>query len=123
MRRIRNLDDIATGLDALMTIDPRLQAIRLVAGDDIWLSPFYQRDSAVISVHMYAGMPYAEYFAGCEAIFRNHRGRPHWGKMHSLGARELQDMYPQWDRFHAVRRQLDPAGLFMNDHLTHLFGR
>ncbi len=95
---------------------------RVVAGDDIWLSPFYQRDSAVISVHMYAGMPYAEYFAGCEAIFRNHRGRPHWGKMHNLGARELQDMYPQWHRFHALRRQLDPTGLFMNDHLTHLFG-
>jgi hypothetical protein len=55
---------------------------RVVAADDIWLSPFYQRDSAVISVHMYAGMPYDEYFAGCEAIFRNHRGRPHWGKMH-----------------------------------------
>ncbi len=95
---------------------------RVVAGDDIWLSPFYQRDSAVISVHMYAGMPEGEYFAGCEAIFRNHRGRPHWGKMHSLTARELQDMYPQWSRFHAVRKQLDPHGLFMSDYLTRIFG-
>jgi len=95
---------------------------RVVAADDIWLSPFYQRDSAVISVHMYAGMPFDEYFAGCEAIFRNHRGRPHWGKMHGLGARELQDMYPMWSRFHEIRRQLDPGGMFMNDHLTHLFG-
>jgi FAD-linked oxidoreductase len=95
---------------------------RVVAADDIWLSPFYQRDSAVISVHMYAGMPFDEYFAGCEAIFRNHRGRPHWGKMHSLTAHELRDMYPQWDRFHAVRHQLDPQGLFMNDHLNRIFG-
>ena len=95
---------------------------RVVAADDIWMSPFYQRDSAVISVHMYAGMPFDEYFAGCEAVFRNHRGRPHWGKMHSLTARELQDMYPQWGRFHAVRRQLDPGGMFMNDHLTRIFG-
>ena len=95
---------------------------RVVAGDDIWLSPFYQRDSAVISVYMYAGMPFDAYFAGCEAIFRNHRGRPHWGKMHTLTARELQDMYPQWSRFHAVRQQLDPRGLFMNDHLTRIFG-
>jgi FAD-linked oxidoreductase len=95
---------------------------RVVAGDDIWLSPFHQRDSAVISVHMYAGMPHEEYFRGCEAIFRNHRGRPHWGKMHSLTARELRDMYPQWDRFHAVRRRLDPRGMFMNDHLRRIFG-
>jgi hypothetical protein len=33
MQRIRNLDDIATGLDALMIIDPRLQAIRDAAGE------------------------------------------------------------------------------------------
>lgn len=95
---------------------------RVVAGDDIWLSPFYQRDSAVISVHMYAGMPYREFFAGCEAIFRNHRGRPHWGKLHDLSAREFQDMYPQWHRFHAIRRQLDPKGVFMSEYLRRIFG-
>jgi len=32
MQRIRNLDDIAAGLDALMTIDPRLEPIRAAAG-------------------------------------------------------------------------------------------
>jgi FAD/FMN-containing dehydrogenase len=31
-------------------------------------------------------------------------------------------MYPQWGRFHAVRRQLDPGGMFMNDHLGRIFG-
>lgn len=95
---------------------------RAVAADDIWLSPFYQRASAVISVHMYVGMPYKTYFDGCEAIFRNHHGRPHWGKMHSLTARELRDMYPMWDRFHAVRRQLDPNRVFMSEYLTRVFG-
>ena len=40
MQRIRNLDDIAMGLDALMTIDPRLEAIRAAAGDlPLRLSP------------------------------------------------------------------------------------
>lgn len=95
---------------------------RAVAADDIWLSPFYQRASAVISVHMYVGMPYAQYFDGCEAIFRNHHGRPHWGKMHSRTTRELRDLYPMWDRFHAVRRQLDPGGVFMSDYLRRVFG-
>lgn len=95
---------------------------RVVAGDDIWLSPFYRRDSAVISVHQYASMPYHDYFAGCEAIFRNHRGRPHWGKLHTLGPHDLQDMYPEWHRFHEVRRRLDPRGMFLNDHLARIFG-
>lgn len=95
---------------------------RVVAADDIWLSPFYRRDSAVISVHMYAGMPYQEYFAGCESIFRNHRGRPHWGKIHTLTSHDLKDMYPEWHRFHDLRRRLDPNGMFLNDHLTRIFG-
>src|SRR3546814_2564760 len=56
---------------------------RYVKGDDIWLSPFYGRDTAAISVHQYQGMDYREYFAGAEAIFRNHGGRPHWGKIRS----------------------------------------
>ena len=62
-------------------------------------------------------MPYESYFAGREAIFRNHRGRPRWGKIHDLGARDLRDMYPQWERFQEIRRQLDPKGVFLNDHL------
>src|SRR3546814_5335425 len=33
---------------------------RYVKGDDIWLSPFYGRDTAAISVHQYQGMDYRE---------------------------------------------------------------
>jgi L-gulonolactone oxidase len=94
---------------------------RYVRGDDIWLSPFYQRDSAAISVHQYVGMDYEPYFRGAEAIFRSHGGRPHWGKMHSLSARELAPLYPRWDDFQRLRQSLDPRGVFMNPLLTRLF--
>jgi FAD-linked oxidoreductase len=95
---------------------------RYVAADDIWLSPFYQRESAALAVHMYRGMPFQAFFDGAEAIFRNHGGRPHWGKLHSLTAKELAPLYPMWDQFRAVRRRLDPGGLFLNGHLRGLFG-
>jgi FAD-linked oxidoreductase len=95
---------------------------RYVAADDIWLSPFYQRDSVAISVHQYVGMAHQEYFAAAEAIFRNHGGRPHWGKMHNLAARELAEMYPRWNDFQRVRKQLDPRGLFSNALLRRWFG-
>ena len=95
---------------------------RYVQGDDIWLSPFFGRDSVAISVHQYQGMDFRPYFDGAEAIFRNHGGRPHWGKMHSLGATDLAGMYPHWDDFHALRRRLDPQGVFMNPYLQTLFG-
>ena len=95
---------------------------RLVAPDDIWLSPFEGRPSCTIAVHQYARQDWKPYFAGIEAIFRNHRGRPHWGKHHTRSAAELAGLYPRWDDFHAVRRRLDPKGRFLNAYLRELFG-
>ncbi len=95
---------------------------RTIKGDDIWLSPFQGRDSVSISIHQYAKQPYRRLFDGVEAIFRNYGGRPHWGKLHTLTARELAPLYPHWDDFQAVRRRLDPKGLFLTPYLARLFG-
>jgi FAD-linked oxidoreductase len=95
---------------------------RFVRADDIYLSPASGRDSAYIAVHMYKGMAYRAYFDAAEAILRAYGGRPHWGKMHSLTARELRPLYPRWDDFQAMRRRLDPAGLFLNAYLRTLLG-
>ena len=35
--------------------------------------------------------------------------------------REPISLYPCWDRFQKLRQDLDPDGLFMNEHLAHLF--
>ncbi|HEX7775233.1 MAG TPA: D-arabinono-1,4-lactone oxidase [Parvibaculum sp.] len=95
---------------------------RYVAADDIWLSPFYQRDSVTISVHQYHRQPYARLFAGAEEIFARYEGRPHWGKLHTRGAAELSKLYPKWEEFQAVRRRLDPSGKLLNKHLKRIFG-
>jgi FAD-linked oxidoreductase len=95
---------------------------RYVRGDNIPLSPAYGRDSCYIAVHQYRGMPYRGYFATIEAIFRRRGGRPHWGKIHTRTSRELQELYPEWDRFMAARRALDPEGRFLNAYLQQLFG-
>lgn len=95
---------------------------RYVAADDIWLSPFYQRDSVTISVHQYHRQPYDKLFAGVEAIFARYEGRPHWGKLHSLTAPQLSQLYPRWDDFLAVRKRLDPTGKFLNPYLRQIFG-
>ena len=95
---------------------------RYVRGDDIFLSPASGRDSAYIAVHMYRGMPYREYFAAVEAIFRDFGGRPHWGKLHTRTAAELAELYPDWERFQAARRRLDPDGVFQNEYLKELLG-
>lgn len=95
---------------------------RTLAADDVWLSPAYRRDSVTLSVHQGAGLPFREFFADAEAVFRNHQGRPHWGKWHSADATSLSRLYPRWDEFHGLRRELDPEGRFLNAYLRELFG-
>jgi FAD-linked oxidoreductase len=93
---------------------------RYVARDDVWLSMFHARDGCSISVHQYADEDEAAYFAAVEPIFWKYEGRPHWGKLHSLGARELAALYPQLRAFTELRRELDPEGRLLNDHLRRL---
>ena len=95
---------------------------RYVAADDLFLSPFYERDSALIDAQQFHGMPYEGYFRGCEAIFRKYGGRPHLGKIHHCDHSQLQALFPGWDDFNRVRRQLDPGGVFMTPYLRGLLG-
>jgi FAD/FMN-containing dehydrogenase len=94
---------------------------RTVRADDIPLSPACGRETVTISIHQAANLPYRAFFADAEAIFRNHYGRPHWGKLHGYTARDLRDGYPQWDTFLATRARLDPAGRFLNPYLRQFF--
>ncbi|WP_068829043.1 D-arabinono-1,4-lactone oxidase [Pseudomonas sp. BMS12] len=95
---------------------------RYVQADDIPLSMFEGRDSCAISVHQHYAMDHHNFFAAIEPIFWKYQGRPHWGKLHSLGARQLQALYPRWKEFTEVRQALDPQGRFVNAHLAGLFG-
>jgi FAD/FMN-containing dehydrogenase len=67
-------------------------------------------------------MDHHNYFAAVEPIFWKHGGRPHWGKLHNLGARQLSALYPRWKEFTEVRAALDPQGKFLNGHLRTVFG-
>ncbi|MDH1065586.1 D-arabinono-1,4-lactone oxidase [Pseudomonas sp. GD03985] len=95
---------------------------RYVKADDIPLSMFEGRDSCAISVHQHYAMDHHNFFAAIEPIFWKYQGRPHWGKLHSLGARQLEALYPRWKEFTEVRQALDPRGRFVNAHLAGIFG-
>ncbi|MFM7411375.1 MAG: D-arabinono-1,4-lactone oxidase, partial [Actinomycetota bacterium] len=96
--------------------------VRFTAGDDLFLSTANGRESAYVAVHMYKGTPFEAYFREVEAIMRGLGGRPHWGKMHFLGADELAPLYPEWSAFLAARRELDPQSVFVNDYVRRIFG-
>jgi L-gulonolactone oxidase len=96
--------------------------LRFVAGDDALLSPAHGRDTAYLAVHAFRGMAWQAYFRAVEAIADSHGGRPHWGKRHFQTAATLAPRYPGWQRFRAVRRRLDPAGVFTNAYTDRVLG-
>ena len=96
--------------------------VRFVGADDVWLSTAFERDNAYVAVHQYHRMDPRPLFAAFEAIVAEHAGRPHWGKVHTLGADRLRELYPRFDDVRAVRDRLDPGRLFTNDHVRHLLG-
>ena len=94
---------------------------RMVAADNIWLSPFHAGPCASISVHQYASMEWSAHFTALEAVFRGHGGRPHWAKRHTLTSADVSALYPMAQAFGRERKRADPEGKFLNDHLRRLF--
>ena len=86
--------------------------LRVVREDDALLSTAHGRHTAYVAVHQFGGMEFETYFRAVEAIMDDYGGRPHWGKRHYQSAATLAPCYPEWERFQAVRRRLDPEGRF-----------
>ena len=96
--------------------------VRRIAPDDAWLSPFQGEPRGSVAVHAYYRDEYDFFFTMIQPIFLKHGGRPHWGKLHSLKGPELAALYPNWNDFLEIRRELDPQGRLLNPYLKTLFG-
>lgn len=95
---------------------------RFTAGDTGWISPFFEQDSITLSVSGEPGTDYWDYLKDVDTILRQYGSRPHWGKLHFLGAEDVTALYPRAGDFRALRAKVDPEGRFLNDHLSQLFG-
>ena len=71
--------------------------------------PRTERDSGYIAVHQYHRMDGRAYFSAFESIVAEHGGRPHWGKLHTLDAARLGELYPRFEDFLRLREKLDPG--------------
>ena len=96
--------------------------IRVAAADDVPLSTAYGRPTAYVAVHRFVADPFARYFLGVQEILLSCGGRPHWGKLHTLDAARLRTLYPQFDQVAALRREVDPVGVFGNAYLDRVLG-
>jgi FAD/FMN-containing dehydrogenase len=95
--------------------------VRTVGPDDAYLSPNYKTATTVISVSGTPGADYWGYLRSVDALLSEFSARVHWGKLHFLTPERLHALYPEADTFINLRRELDPAGVFLNAHLRELF--
>lgn len=96
--------------------------VRFVKADNLSLAPSFGRDTCFIAAHQARGADYTDYFRAVEKIMRDHGGRPHWGKMHTLSASELQPLYPEWDLFQATRDKYDPNRVMSSSYMKRVLG-
>jgi len=94
--------------------------VRTVGPDDAFLSPNYKTATTVISVSGTPGTDYWDYLRSVDALLAQFAARVHWGKLHFLDSERLHALYPEAGEFIAVRREIDPEGVFLNDHLRPL---
>ncbi|TDT32508.1 D-arabinono-1,4-lactone oxidase [Naumannella halotolerans] len=97
--------------------------LRSTGGSQAWLSPAHDRETLFFGFVVY----YADdgslnpegldFLRAAERRLAAAGGRPHWGKYFDSGLYDFAAIYPRWEDFHRVRRELDPAGRFVNDWL------
>lgn len=121
---LRELVDGAKG-----STGPRLRVnfpaeLRFVAADDAWLSPMHGAAGEIYcctGAYTADSPDHARYFAEFESLAQSLGGRPHWGKTFLATGRYLQGVYPNWQKFAALRREWDPHDRFYNPYLRRLF--
>ena len=105
-------------------IAPVLQIgeLRSIAGDGLWLSSAYGRDSLALHFtwvpDLDAVLPV---LAEIEAALAPYAARPHWGKR--FATTDIASFYPRIVDFTRLAEKLDPQGTFRNVFLNYLLFR
>jgi L-gulono-1,4-lactone dehydrogenase len=116
LREVRRWID-SSGLTISFPIE-----VRTTPADDIALSTSSGRKSTYLAFHVNQQTDHAAYFKGVEDILRRYDGRPHWGKLNTRTAADLEPAYPRWSEYQKVRDRLDPDRIFANDYLRRVLG-
>lgn len=97
--------------------------IRFVESDTSWLSNAYKRTTVTMGCVSRDASTADSYeaFETVERIFLKYGGRPHWGKRFAAKDTDFEKLYPKWNDFKALRREMDPTNKFLNPYLASLF--
>ena len=117
-------------LHALHQVSERIAAvlriceIRMIAADELWLSPAGEQDSVAFHFTWWpdtaAVLPVVTLIERQLAPFGP---RPHWGKIFTTPAAELAGRYHRLPDYLDLARYYDPAGKFRNAYTARCLGR
>lgn len=96
--------------------------MRFVKGDEIYLSPQYgaAHGTCAITLTIYACHDTVmDYFDTVYATMREKglNARFHWGKHFNHDREEIEALYPNFEEFMNLRKEMDPNGIFLNEFL------
>ncbi|HEY0813671.1 MAG TPA: D-arabinono-1,4-lactone oxidase [Pseudonocardia sp.] len=95
--------------------------VRSIAADDAWLSGFSDQDSISISICGHEQLDYRRFLAAVSDVLDPFAGRPHWGKIFYQDRERMRELFPRFDDFVRMRRELDPTNMFLSPELAPLF--
>jgi xylitol oxidase len=108
---LRALSQIGDGLAPVL----RICEVRVVAADDLWLSPCYRRHS--VAFH-FTWVPDTASVLPVVTLMEQRLApfgaRPHWGKIFTVSPEYLRSSYERLPDFLDLMRHYDPAGKFHN---------
>jgi len=101
-----------------------ISEIRVIAADDLWMSPCYKQPCATIHFTWKQDWPaVSKLLPVIEKELRPFKARPHWGKLFSTPPQELKSIYEKLPNFVDLCRTYDPQGKFRNEFLNiNIFG-
>lgn len=102
------------------TIAPMLlvSEIRFIARDSLWLSGSYQQDCVAFHFTWKQDSETVEKLTKqIESALAPFNPRPHWGKIFTMPANDVQRGYERLDDFRALAEHYDPQGKFRNEFL------
>lgn len=101
-----------------------ISEVRTIAADALWLSPCYQQACVGLHFSWRRDWPSVQKLLPLiEDALAPFEPRPHWGKLFTMPAAQVQSRYPKLADFRALLGEFDPGGKFRNAFLDeYVFG-
>jgi xylitol oxidase len=97
--------------------------IRVIAADQLWLSPCYRQDSVAFHFTWIADVAAVRPVVTlAERQLAPFGPRPHWGKVFTTPREELRARYERLPAFLDLMRRFDPSGKFRNAYTARCLG-